>query len=341
MYRYLVPAFLLGVSFLLAPRPVSAVTIATVPVGNPGNAMDQNYSGQGQFGAVPYGYRIGAYEVTNEQYAEFLNAKAVTDPLGLYNASMGSNARGGISRTGVSGSFTYAARADMANKPVNFISWDDAIRFTNWLHNGQAAGDTETGAYTKIAGLFTRTAEAKWFMPTENEWYKAAYYDPRSEADGGPTGDDNYWRYAYQSDLTPLSAAAIDALGPTRGDIANPGARRTNFASAADWNGQNGNVTTVGSAGPLTASYYGTFDQGGNIWEWTESRFLRGGHYSVPTGVETSASYRNPYTNFEIAEIGFRVAAVPEPGAFLLAACAGVGLALAARRSRGRRPRPH
>ena len=168
---------------------VFAITIPTVPVGNPGNRADAltNYL----YGGVSYNYRIGTTEVTNAQYAEFLNAKAVSDPLGLYNTNMGSNARGGITRSGSDGSYTYAPKTNMGNKPVNYVSWYDAIRFANWLHNGQGTGDTETGAYTLLGGTptptnglsITRNAGATWFLTSEDEWYKAAYYQPaRKEA---------------------------------------------------------------------------------------------------------------------------------------------------------------
>ena len=91
--------------------------------------------------------------MTNAQYAEFLNAKAATDPLGLYNTSMGSDATfGGITRSGVSGSYTYTAKLGFENKPVIYVSFYDALRFSNWLNNGQGSGDTETGAYTLLGG---------------------------------------------------------------------------------------------------------------------------------------------------------------------------------------------
>jgi formylglycine-generating enzyme required for sulfatase activity len=80
---------------------------------------------------VPYDYSIGTYEVTNAQYAEFLNAKAASDPLGLYNVFMGATSQGGISRTGVSGSFVYTAIPGRENRPVDFVSWYDAVRFAN------------------------------------------------------------------------------------------------------------------------------------------------------------------------------------------------------------------
>src|ERR1043165_6537125 len=85
----------------------SAVTMEWTLIGNPGNACDPNPVLGGCYGAVGYSYQIGTYEVTNAQYAEFLNAKASSDPHGLYNVFMGATSQGGITRTGVSGSFTY------------------------------------------------------------------------------------------------------------------------------------------------------------------------------------------------------------------------------------------
>ena len=81
--------------------------------------------------------RIGAYEITNAQYAEFLNAVADADPNALYNTRMGTSARGGITRSGGSGSYGYSVKAGHENKPVVFVSFYDALRFANWLHNGE------------------------------------------------------------------------------------------------------------------------------------------------------------------------------------------------------------
>ncbi len=138
-----------------------------------------------------YDYLIGTYEVTNAQYAEFLNAKAASDPLGLYNTSMGDPStnstfvgHGGITRSGSSGSYSYSAIAGRGDMPVNYVSFYDSLRFANWLNNGQGSGDTETGAYTLLGGTaapsngmtVTRNAGATIFLTSENEWYKAAYY---------------------------------------------------------------------------------------------------------------------------------------------------------------------
>ena len=109
------------------------------------------------------------------------------------------------------------------------------------------------------------------------------------------------------------------------GDISNPGANVSNYNFGADWNSQNGNVTSVGSAGPLSQSFYGTSDQGGNVWEWNEAliggsfRGLRGGSWGDGSH-NLQSSYRfddNPSVMYN--SVGFRVASVPEPGSGVLA----------------------
>ena len=82
---------------------VHAVTFDWATVGNPGNAGDVQVDGP--FGAVVDTYRISKHEVTNSQYTEFLNAVADTDTNGLYNSSMNSDSSGGITQSGISGSF--------------------------------------------------------------------------------------------------------------------------------------------------------------------------------------------------------------------------------------------
>ncbi|MFP8880085.1 MAG: SUMF1/EgtB/PvdO family nonheme iron enzyme, partial [Myxococcota bacterium] len=133
-------------AFLFAAPPALAqISIDYVTVGGPFNSCDKQM--EGCFGSVADSYQIGKFEVTNEQYAVFLNEKAADlDLLGLYNSSMGSGF-GGITRSSEpSGSFTYITIAGREHKPVNFVSFYDGLRFANWLHNGQADGETETGA---------------------------------------------------------------------------------------------------------------------------------------------------------------------------------------------------
>jgi formylglycine-generating enzyme required for sulfatase activity len=311
-----------------------AAAIPTVPVGNAGNPSDSN-----GLGSVPYDYRIGATEVTNAQYAEFLNAKAASDPHQLYDPLMGSAASGGIIRSGSNGSYVYTLKPNMDNKPVNFVVWFDAIRFANWLNNGQGAGDTESGAYTltgngpfpPFAQLIERNPGAVWFLPNQDEWYKAAYYQP---ADQG--GDiDSYWSLPTATNTSPTPATA-DAVG----NISNPGPNVANYKRTADWNGENGNVTSVGSAGPLSESYFGTSDQGGNVAEWTESlvesnkRVYRGGEHDDLNDDQLHSwwQYGAALTTLEDAGLGFRVAAIPEPSTYALAAVGMIGLLLFQRR---------
>ncbi|NDC95783.1 hypothetical protein EB077_10805, partial [bacterium] len=111
-------------------------------------------------GKVNYNYKISRYPVTNAEYAEFLNAVAKSDPpqlfwarnYNLWEPGMGSSVRGGISRSGTSGSYAYKVKNNMGNKPVNFISIFSALRYINWLHNNKPSGPqnsntTEDGAY--------------------------------------------------------------------------------------------------------------------------------------------------------------------------------------------------
>lgn len=293
------------------------VTFEWATVGNVGNAADPLNSGTiPGIGSVGNEYRIAKHEVTNEQYAVFLNAVAATDTNNLYTALMGSNSRGGITRAGSSGGFTYAVKADMGNKPVNFVSLFDAMRFVNWLHAGQPTGaqdasTTEDGVYTISDGLSEiRAVDARFFIPTENEWYKAAYHQPVSQ--GGDAED--YWLYPTATNSVPTMATAA-----ATGDISNPGANVANFGGGAVWNDQDGNVTTVGSAGASSESFYGTANQGGNVWERNEAlvegvlRGLRGGSWLGASSNMRSSFQAGFIVGSKDFTVGFRVASpVPQ-----------------------------
>ena len=219
------------------------------------------------------------YEFTNQQYTDFLNSVAKTDTYSLYNTFMGSDARGGITRAGASGSYTYAIKTNMGDKPVIYVSWFDAARVSNWLMNGATAtSSTETGAYT-LNGATSGDAVAvnsgaSYFLPTNDQWYKAAFYK------GGGTNA-GYWDYATQSDTAPTAVTANETGIGSAGSTGN----FANYSNGADWNGQDGNVTTVGTNG--IASFYGAFDMSGNVNEWNDRtgaaspfRLLRGGQYA-------------------------------------------------------------
>ncbi len=321
---------LLLAAFLLpaTPQETHAVTIDMVTVGNPGNAADTT-GDPNPAGAVADAFQIMKFEFTNQQYTDFLKSVAATDTYSLYNADMGSNARGGITQSGTSGAYTYAVKTNMGDKPVNYVSWFDAARVSNWLVNGATGtSSTETGAYTLSGGQTTGTAPAvnsgaTFYVPTEDQWYKAAYFK------GGSTNA-GYWNYATQSDSAPTAVTSgttgIGSSGST-GNFAN-------YNNAADWNGQDGNVTTAGTNGG--ASAYGAFDMSGNLFEWNDltgaagsSRGLRGGRWSGNSSSLSSSFRSTNAPSSEFDSFGFRLAspvAVPEPSTWVMGA---VGLACA------------
>lgn len=235
---------LAAVAFVAAPSLVlGEIKTEVVRVGNAGNAADTS-----GLGCVSYEFFMGKFVVTNDEYALFLNAVAKNgDPYALYHPGMTFNKLGGITRRGngsESSPFVYQVKPGMGNKPVNFVSCFDAIRFANWMTNGYLMSGTEWGSYTITDGgpdsgnVGPRTGNGPWVIPTENEWYKAAYYDPAKNGNGG------YWQYATREDECPALSGRMIA----------------------------GMLAEVGSLFGELASAYGTVDQCGNVREWTESR---------------------------------------------------------------------
>jgi sulfatase modifying factor 1 len=312
MSRFMVRLSLFVVIGAFVPRAASAVAIAWSTVGVPGNAADALTG----FGAVPYVYRIGTYDVTNSQYVDFLNAVDSTgaDPLDLYNENMGNaDFHGGINNTGPAGS-VYSVIPGSGNHPVNYVSWFDSIRFANWLNNGQGTASTETGAYTLLGGTpipsngdrIVRNAGAQVFLPSENEWYKAAYFNEIKLAPG-------YFLYPTKSNVAPHPS--VPTLFPNSANYFNAVIDPTNVGAYA-----------------FTTSPSGAFDMGGNVFQWTESlanvlsRVFRGGSF-VENSTALHSSFRafdRPYV--EYSTIGFRMASVPEPNATAIAALGGLSL---------------
>lgn len=317
---------------------VPAITIPVVPVGNPGNAADVT-----GFGAVSYAFQIGKYEVSNAQYAAFLNAVAKTDTYELYTPYyLANEGQGGIVQHGTSGTYSYEVKAGMENKPITFMSFWNAARFANWLNNGQPTGaqdtsTTEDGAYTlngytgNDGSWIVRNPGATWFIPSENEWYKAAYYK-----NNGNSGD--YWLYPTQSNVAPDSDQPPGTDAPNSANTANI-VRDDGLANGYDdgyavsgspsSNIYTQTLLTDGGAYSFAPSAYGTFDQGGNVWEWIDTiqgglgqaRVMRGGGYSdglIDSTVSSFQSGASPEDKFHSAH-GFRMATVPEPSISVMA----------------------
>ena len=305
-----------------------------VTVGDPNNTADTT-----TYGAVSQTFDIMKFEFTNQQYVQFLNSVDANGNKtnGIYNDFMGTSARGGISFTsGNSAGSKYAVKTSMGNKPVNYVSWFDAARVSNWLHNGATSvSSMETGAYTlnnaTTGNALALNIGAKFFIPSENQWYKAAYYK------GGGTNA-GYWPYATQSSSVPTSVSATVAGDGSAGSSGN----FANYNSGADWNAQNGNVTTVGTNGGPSA--YNAFDMSGNVREWNDlnsssssSRGIRGGNWSGNSDSLSSSSRLDVIPSDGVNDVGFRVASlssdavVPEPSMMVIGMVFGLG-GLAAKR---------
>jgi formylglycine-generating enzyme required for sulfatase activity len=352
--------WLAALACLLAAPVRAGITYEMVMVGDPGNGTDTsgrpNTAGRGR---VDYNYQIGKYDVTIGQYTTFLNAADPNgaNPNGIYNSSMGTDPIiAGISydalasngsKYSVVGPYGNAYGQTGANRPITYVSWFDAARFANWMANGQGSGSTENGAYdltTAPAG----TAPAKnlinpntgaaptFYVPTENEWYKAAYYSPTLNSGSG-----GYYVYATQSDSDPSN---IMGSGTNRANYYD--GRYALTQDGSYYGGQN-YLTDVGAFSG-SASFYGTFDQSGNVYRWNDldgstgtSRGVRGGYWYDYASSMSSSNRSSGDPSSETNFIGFRLASpagVPEIDPNGLSAVLGLifgGLGLLERRRYG------
>jgi sulfatase modifying factor 1 len=315
--------FLSTLVLLQAVHAQPLVNIETVAVANVGNAADTN-----GHGAVSYDYRIGKYEVSISQYAAFLNSAAsVTSDtyiVNLWNGSMATDLNvAGISRSGngtLASPYSYSVIGS-GNRPISWISWFDAARFANWVNNGATNGaSTETGAYTlngATNGVITKNVGATWWLPSESEWYKAAYYK------GGSTNA-GYWSFATQSDSQPNNSvgAGTNRANYFAGDFA--------VTQSASYTNTQNYLTEVGAFVDSTSAY-GTFDQSGNVNEWNDAvingsnRGVRGGNWIDQQAILRSSYRIDIAPTDENAGLGLRLATVPEPSTYALLLMAGVG----------------
>jgi len=335
-----------GVSYSSLPAPaagpryktmqIGGTALKLLPVDQPYNPPDPLYD----LGRVEYRFLIGETEITNFQYAAFLNAVASrSDEHCLYKSGMMSGVVGGIERRSERGRFAYSAKAGWERRPVTYVSWYDAARFVNWLEFGQPSpgrallgsteGDSTHGAYdTRYFGDSCGSDHSAWnlqpehrnrhahfALPTASEWHKAAYYDPQKY------GRRPYWNYPTRSDDPPVAGEP-----PGSRATANYQAEETLGAGAPYF------VSEVG-AYLQVKSYFGTLDQGGNLWEWTEdwrsrgqggcwrcdewSRGLRGGSFNY-TYIGLHAANTDPGAPGQAYPFyGFRIVAAVGPEGFV------------------------
>ncbi len=281
--------------------------IEFVSIGDPNNVADITGS-PNPVGSVSYKYRMGTYEISEQMIDK-------------------ANAEGGLN-------ITKDTRG--AEKPATSVSWNEAARFINWLNI--SSGSTPAYKFALQPGeggysanvdieLWTasdpgynpnnryRNSSARYFLPSVDEWYKAAYYDPS----GGV-----YYNYPTGSDSVPTPVASGTAMGTA--------VYNNDFATGL------ADITLTGGLSP-----YGTMGQGGNVFEWEETSFdlvngppstaargLRGGH-SKSHSISLLSSHRiGDESTIEANGFGFRVAskAIPEPGALLIVAAVSAGVLL-------------
>ena len=285
-----------------------------VPVELPGNSPDKKTG----LGSVATVFEIMRHEVTSGQYVEFLRAVASQeDPHGLWVRAMGDHVitdlgQGGIRmdvpqciyRDGMPGNWSYRVAEGWENRPVIFVTCFSAMRYANWMHNGRGQagtpqGQTESGAYDMSKrGEVTREIGAGVWIPSDDEWYKAAYFQP--EAAGGPPGD--YWRFPMSSMERPEKADAGSEL--TRAAVFSRGF---------------GGILPVGSY-PKAKSPWGAQDMGGNVWEWTDTKFngskrvMRGGAAAHTWQKLDKAVRSNASPDRWYPDTGFRLARKPLAG---------------------------
>ncbi|HAC89559.1 MAG TPA: hypothetical protein DCF63_02845 [Planctomycetaceae bacterium] len=282
------------------------------PIGNPGNAADTTGS-PNPAGSVGYAYNMGKYEVSRDM----INKANAEGSLGITLQDMTSFGGNG------------------ANRPATGISWNEAARYVNWLNTSQGYSPAykfdiqpSQPGYSVQANITLwlasdpgynaanqfRNSQARYFLPSMDEWYKAAYYDPN--ANGGAGG---YWNFPTGSDSAPTAVSGGTAAG-----------------TAVYGQSFSQGPADIDNAGGL--SPYGVMGMGGNVLEWEETTFnllnnspsfsrgVRVGSWVSNSGLLSASGRDGLNPAIESSGVGFRVASIPEPSSAALLTLACVGL---------------
>lgn len=250
-----------------------------VKIGCANNRPDHN-----GIGCVPYEYEIARCAISNAEWCAFLNAVGVERAmeLKLWHKDMGTGVLGGIARSRTSGQESafpfFVTKPGWAKKPVVYVDYVSVCRYCNWL----MTGDTEKGAYDLSVTPPRRLKGATYFLPTDDEWYKAAYWDASAK---------RYWKYPTRSDELPRQ----DQANYEKGDMLAVGAPC--YLADVD--------AYADSPSPC-----GALQMGGNAWEFLEDvkkvrgeggqlrlvNTLRGGSFGyTETGLDKSNRDETPY----------------------------------------------
>jgi formylglycine-generating enzyme required for sulfatase activity len=343
---------------VIAGLPTAAVAqpdpsgIDFVTIGAVGNAPivqpnpDEPTHGRGSVG---YEYRIGRTEVTTAQWVEFFNAAFDRPPSEWITTITPPSRWGAVATTPtVPGGRRWVVPAGNEDLPVGGISWRAAAAFSNFLHNDRRTdlASLMSGAYdvTTFGGdgsVFTdqasRSPGARYWIPTWDEWLKAAHYDPARINPDGSTG--GWWRFGNGSD---------DQFG-----YAPPGVGTAN----AGWDSNTPPhidpfTVPLGAYAGVAQSPWGLLDVAGATTEWTESirrindgrmtRYIDGSYWTEPGDLalffDDLRNGTSSYPSSNGFHLGFRVAAaIPSPSSVGLFSAA-VALALCTRYRRSTCP---
>ncbi len=330
--------------------PLSGIDFVTVgAVGNvpwPGEGLPGDPT-PGR-GSVGYEYKMGKFEVTTAQWVEFFNAAYDRAPTDRIPFLIPPDFWGAVSTTpNTPGGRRWSVPAGNEMRPTGDISWRMAAIYCNWLHNGKAtnreaflsgAYDVSTFGWMGPLGdiftdQFTHSPGARYYIPTWDEWLKAAHYDPNKANGDGSLG--GWWRYSNGSD-TPY------VYGPPGVLVGGVPAQANAAWDSFSFPGWNPYAVNLG-AYPQVTSPWGLFDVAGGTSEWSESvliantgerfRFNDGSSWGGIPNMDLVNGMGAEFPNLPIADFGLRIAApVPGPASTGLVA---VVLLMGGRRKRG------